>query len=72
MTTQTKLHDATIGVLVLASTGLAWFVDPRWIGLAGLTALVMISSAFTGFCPIHYTIGKLVAPAPAPGAPTGP
>jgi hypothetical protein len=32
----------------------------RWLVLAGLTAVIMISSAFTGFCPIHWTINKLM------------
>lgn len=42
------------------SVALAWYVDPRWMWLAGLTAVIMISSAFTGFCPVHWAISKLV------------
>lgn len=60
MTKQTKIHDGIIGVLVLASVALAWFVDPRWIALTAATAVIMISSVFTGFCPVHYTIGKVL------------
>jgi hypothetical protein len=60
MAKKIKLHDGIIGALIFTSAGLAWAVDPRWIGLAGLTAVVMISSAFTGFCPVHYAISKLV------------
>ena len=62
MTKQIKIHDGIVGALVLTSAALAWFVDPRWLGLTVLTSLIMISSAFTGFCPVHYTVGKVVKP----------
>lgn len=60
MTQKVKLHDGIIGALITTSVALAWYVDPRWMWLAGLTALIMISSAFTGFCPVHWAISKLV------------
>ena len=58
MSKSTKIHDAIVGLIVLSSAVLAWLFDPRWMWLAGLTALVMISSAFTGFCPIHYLVAR--------------
>ncbi len=60
MTLKTKIHDGIIGALILASAVSAWLFDPRFIALAGLVAAVMISSAFTGFCPVHYVVNKLV------------
>jgi hypothetical protein len=60
MTKKIKIHDGIIGGLIFTSAFLAWEFDPRWIALAGLTAVIMISSAFTGFCPVHYTINKLM------------
>ncbi len=60
MTQKVKLHDGIIGALITTSVALAWYVDPRWMWLAGLTAVIMISSAFTGFCPVHWAISKLV------------
>lgn len=60
MAPKIKLHDGIIGGLIFTSVALAWAFDPRWIALAGLTALIMISSAFTGFCPVHYLISKFV------------
>lgn len=58
MTSKIKLHDGIVGSLVFASVLAAWLVDPRFLAFAGLTAAIMISSAFTGFCPVHYLIGK--------------
>lgn len=60
MTKKIKLHDGIIGALMLSSAAGAWFIDPRCIALAALTAVIMISSAFTGFCPVHFLIGKFV------------
>ena len=60
MTTRTKVHDGIIALLVLTSTALAWAVDPRFVGLAGLVGLVMLSSTVTGFCPVHWAVSKTV------------
>lgn len=60
MSTKTKLHDGIIGALILFSAVMAWQFDPRWLALAALTAAIMISSAFTGFCPVHFLVNKFV------------
>ena len=60
MTKKIKIHDGIIGSLILFSALMAWRVDPRWLALSGLTALIMISSSFTGFCPVHFVVDKLV------------
>ncbi len=62
MTKQIKLHDGIVGGIMLLAAILAWQVDPRWIFLVGLTAAIMVSSAFTGFCPVHYVIGRFTRP----------
>lgn len=62
MTKKIKIHDGIIGSLILFSALMAWRVDPRWLGLTGLTAAIMISSSFTGFCPVHFLVSKLVKP----------
>jgi hypothetical protein len=58
MTRKIKLHDGIVGGLIALSGALALWVDPRFIGLAALTGLVMVQSSFTGFCPVHYAIRK--------------
>lgn len=40
------------GVVLIASTALAWLVDPRFIVFVALTGLTSVSVAFTGFCPV--------------------
>ncbi len=60
MTRKIKIHDGIVGGLLLFSSLMALEVDLRWGWLSVLTAGIMVSSAFTGFCPVHYTIGKLI------------
>jgi hypothetical protein len=40
------------GFVLLASTALAWLVDPRFIVFVAITGLTSVSVAFTGFCPV--------------------
>ena len=49
-----------IAVLLLTSAALGTWVDPRGWWLTPLTALIMLQSAFTGFCPVHFSINKLL------------
>lgn len=58
MTKRVKIHDGIIGALLAGSAGLAVAVDPRFVWLTGVTGLIMLSSAFTGFCPVHFLVSR--------------
>lgn len=58
MSRRVKIHDGIIGVLLIATTGLSIAVDPRFMWLAGITGMIMLSSSFTGFCPVHYAVRR--------------
>src|SRR5579859_7086735 len=47
------------GVVLLASTALALFVNPFWILGVTATGLVSINVAFTGFCPVGSVLQML-------------
>jgi hypothetical protein len=47
------------GVVLLASTALAAWVDPRWVLMVVATALVSINVALTGFCPVGNALYRL-------------
>ena len=47
------------GAVLLATTALAWLVDPRLIVFVAITGLTSISVAFTGFCPVGNVLHKL-------------
>lgn len=47
------------GAVLVASTALAALVDPRWILLVIVTALVSINVSLTGFCPVGNVLQRL-------------
>lgn len=47
------------GIMILLSVGLAHFVSPWWLLLTAFVGLNLIQSAFTGFCPPTWLLGKL-------------
>ncbi len=55
----TRMHDGIAGALILLGALLAAFVHPYWILLPGIIGALMLQSAFTGFCPVYYTLDKL-------------
>lgn len=59
MGNNTRLHDGIVGSLILVATLLGFFVAPYWHWLAGIVAVLMLQSTFTGFCPVYFTLSKL-------------
>lgn len=55
-----KIHDGIVGLIYLISIVLGVMVNLQWLYLAGVVAVLQISSAFTGFCPVYYGINKLM------------
>jgi hypothetical protein len=55
-----KVHDGIIGAVTLLSVVAGSMVNPVWLWLAGVIGVVMISSAFTGFCPLHFLLSKVI------------
>jgi hypothetical protein len=63
-----KVHDGIIGALTLSSVVAGVVFNPVWFWLAGAIGAVMFSSAFTGFCPLHFLLSKVM---PAAGSESG-
>ena len=55
-----KVHDGIVGAIILLSVAAGMMVNPVWYWLAGVTSVAMIQSAFTGFCPIHFILSKVM------------
>jgi hypothetical protein len=55
-----RVHDGIVGGSILLCVIVGMQLDPLGFWLAGLISAVMFSSAFTGFCPVHYTLSKLM------------
>ena len=55
-----KVHDGIVGSFILASLLAGIFVSTPWLWVAGVISVLMISSAFTGFCPVHFALSKIM------------
>ena len=55
-----KVHDGIVGAILLAGVVLGAKVDIRWLYLPGVVSALMVSSAFTGFCPVYFVLNKLL------------
>jgi hypothetical protein len=60
MSRRVKLHDGIIGALLVLTAVLTLTVDVRFLWLGAATGAIMFSSAFTGFCPVHFVVRKLL------------
>ena len=55
----TRMHDGIAGALILLGTLLGYWGSPLWLLLPGALGALMLQSAFTGFCPVYFTLGRL-------------
>ena len=62
--TKIKIHDGLVGAVVFSSVALGVAVAPQWLYVAAGIGGLMVSSAFTGFCPVYFVLDRL---APASG-----
>lgn len=59
MKNKIKIHDGIVGAVIASSIGLGLAVATPWLYVAGGIGLLMISSAFTGFCPVYFVLNKI-------------
>jgi hypothetical protein len=58
--TKTQIHDGIVGVVVVLSIVLALTVNMAWLWLAAIVGVLLISTLFTGFCPVYFMLNKLM------------
>ncbi len=58
--TELTVHDGIIGAVTLSSVVAGVMINPMCFWLAGVIGAVMFSSAFTGFCPLHFLLSKII------------
>jgi len=54
-----RIHDGIVGAIIAAGVGLGIWVSPIWLWVPGVVGLLMVQSAFTGFCPVYFTLSRL-------------
>ena len=54
-----ELHDGIVGLVITLTVGLGFYGDPLWLIVPALLGLTLLQSAFTGFCPLYYTLDRV-------------
>ena len=65
MTLKTRIHDGIAGSFVLTGTMIGLTQGAPWLYATGAFAALMISSLFTGFCPIYYALDHIMSDEPS-------
>ncbi len=60
MKTKIKIHDGIVGAIILISTVLAFTVNLKWLYVPGVISALMVSRAFTGFCPVYFVLNRVM------------
>jgi len=60
MTLKTRIHDGLVGTLVLAGALLGLTQGAVWLYATAALGGLMISSTFTGFCPVYFVLDRLM------------
>jgi len=56
-----RAHDAIVGLLYLISAGLTLFtLNLNFVWIAVAVGVLQIISPFTKFCPVYFTLNKLM------------
>lgn len=56
---QRRIHDGIIGAAIALGALLGYTVHPGIHLVSVAFGLTMLQSAFTGFCPLYFTLDKL-------------
>ena len=61
-----NVHDGIVGIVIFSSVALGHYVDPLWLIVPAVLGLVLLQSAFSGFCPLYYALDKFQPEKKAP------
>ena len=59
MNTKRGVHDGIVGLIITTGVLLGYYASSMWLWVPGIIGVTLIQSAFTGFCPVYYTLDKL-------------
>jgi hypothetical protein len=54
-----RIHDGIAGAVITVGVLLGYYVNPVWLLVPGVLGVALVQSAFTGFCPVYYTLDKV-------------
>jgi hypothetical protein len=54
-----RIHDGIAGAVITVGVLLGYYASPVWLLVPGVLGVALVQSAFTGFCPVYYTLDKV-------------
>lgn len=57
--TKRRIHDGIIGLVITIGALLGYSVNQAWHLVPIAFGLTLFQSAFSGFCPLYFTLDKL-------------
>jgi len=54
-----RIHDGIVGLVIFIFVALGYYGNPLWLLVPAVLGLVLIQSAFSGFCPLYFILNKL-------------
>ena len=61
---KTRIHDGIVGAVMLTTIVLGLKINATWLYVPAVISVLMVSSAFTGFCPVYFVLNKLMPDTP--------
>ena len=58
MNTKRRIHDGIAGAVVTIWVALGQWSNPLWLLVPGLLGVMLVQSAFTGFCPVYFILDR--------------
>ncbi len=55
---QRRIHDGIAGAVITAGVVLGYAVSPVWLLVPGLLGVILLQSAFSGFCPVYFLLER--------------
>lgn len=53
-----RIHDGIVGLVIFVFVALGYYGNPLWLLVPAVLGLVLIQSAFSGFCPLYFILNK--------------
>jgi divalent metal cation (Fe/Co/Zn/Cd) transporter len=63
-----RLHDAIVGLVVTVGVALGYYVSVQWLLVPAAIGITLLQSGITGFCPVYFTLDRLIPSGGAPDA----
>jgi len=64
MTLKTRIHDGIVGAMAIAGALLGLTGGPAWLYATAALGALMVSSTFTGFCPVYFVLDRVMSDEP--------